>query len=164
MGPVWVCLEIKLLKPSRIELQGQHPALSLAGLVLPGPASWASFVSLSRLVGLYLLSMSAGNSTPTNCYNPTQVQKAQLLLHKGSGFPMGSADTADAEDRRGSNVYEVNTWLWIMMFGRGKSRLGGLTVEEIALKKSAVREEQGKQWRLACVGRRLKYHRNEARA
>ena len=53
--------------------------------------------------------------------------------HKGSGFPIGSADTAAADGRRGSNVYEVKTWLW--MFGRGKLRLGGLTVEETALKK-----------------------------
>ncbi len=44
---------------------------------------------------------------------------------------MGSADTADADGRRGSNVYEVDTWLW--MFGRGKPRLGGLSVEETAL-------------------------------
>ena len=29
---------------------------------------------------------------------------------------------------RGSNVYEVNTWLW--QFGLGKPRLGGLTIEE----------------------------------
>ena len=63
--------------------------------------------------------------------------------HKGSGFPIGSADTAAADGRRDSNVYEVKTWLW--MFGRGKLRLGGLTVEETALKKSAVRVEQAKR-------------------
>ena len=66
--------------------------------------------------------------------------------HKGSGpsgFPIGSADTAAADGRCGSNVYEVKTWLW--MFGRGKLRLGGLTVEETALKKSAVRVEQAKR-------------------
>ncbi len=40
-----------------------------------------------------------------------------------------NADYAAALDvRRGSNVYEVNPWLW--QFGRGKPRLGGLTVEE----------------------------------
>ena len=33
-----------------------------------------------------------------------------------------------ADGRRGSNVYEVNTWLW--QFGRGKPRLGGLTIKE----------------------------------
>jgi hypothetical protein len=32
------------------------------------------------------------------------------------------------DGRCGSNVYEVNPWLW--QFGRGKPRLGGLTVEE----------------------------------
>jgi hypothetical protein len=40
-------------------------------------------------------------------------------------------------------VYEVNPWLW--QFGRGKPRLGGLTVEEAALKKDARREEQAKR-------------------
>jgi hypothetical protein len=30
--------------------------------------------------------------------------------------------------RRGSNVYEVNLWLW--SFARGKPRLGGLSVEQ----------------------------------
>jgi hypothetical protein len=48
---------------------------------------------------------------------------------------MGCTDTAAADGRRGSNVYEVNLWLW--QFGRGKLRLGGLTVEETALKKDA---------------------------
>jgi hypothetical protein len=35
-----------------------------------------------------------------------------------------------AAGRRGSNVYEVNQWLW--QFGRGKpeQRLGGLSVEK----------------------------------
>jgi hypothetical protein len=59
---------------------------------------------------------------------------------------MGSADTADADGRRGSNVYEVNTWLW--MFGRGprgKPRLGGLSVEETALRKGVARVEQIKR-------------------
>ena len=40
-------------------------------------------------------------------------------------------------------MYEVNTWLW--MFARGKPRLGGLSVEETALKKKAVREDQAKR-------------------
>ena len=32
----------------------------------------------------------------------------------------------------GSNVYEVSHWLW--MFGRGKPRLGGLSVAETAVR------------------------------
>jgi hypothetical protein len=56
---------------------------------------------------------------------------------------MGCADTADADGRRGSNVYEDNPWLW--QFGRGKLRLGDLTVEETALKKAARHKEQAKR-------------------
>jgi hypothetical protein len=47
---------------------------------------------------------------------------------KDSGFPYGCADAAAADGRRGSNVYEVNLWLW--SFSRGKSRLGGLNIEK----------------------------------
>ncbi len=36
--------------------------------------------------------------------------------------------TAAADARRGSNVYEINLWLW--SFACGKSRLGGLSVEK----------------------------------
>ena len=41
------------------------------------------------------------------------------------------------------NVYEVNYWLW--MFGRGKPRLGGLSVAETAVRKSARHEDQVKR-------------------
>ncbi len=42
--------------------------------------------------------------------------------------PAGCADTAAEDGRRGSNIYEVNTWGW--QFGRGKPCLGSLTIEE----------------------------------
>ena len=87
------------------------------------------------LIPLFLAGYAAGNSTPTV---PHKFSK-----YNGSGFPMGSADTADADGRRGSNGYEVNTWLW--MFARGKPRLGGLSVEETALKKKAGHQEQVKR-------------------
>jgi hypothetical protein len=35
-------------------------------------------------------------------------------------------------------VYEVNPWLW--QFGRGKPRLGGLSVEETAERKGEARD------------------------
>ncbi len=43
---------------------------------------------------------------------------------KDSGFPYDCANAAAADGRRGSNVYEVDLWLW--SFARGKPRLGGL--------------------------------------
>jgi hypothetical protein len=64
----------------------------------------------------------AGNTTATI---PRVYSK-----RKDSGFPMGCADEAALDGSRGSNIYEVNPWLW--QFGRGKPRLGGLTVEETA--------------------------------
>ena len=36
----------------------------------------------------------------------------------------------------GSNVYEVNPWLW--QFGRGRPRLGGLSVSETEERREAV--------------------------
>jgi hypothetical protein len=81
--------------------------------------------------------------------------------HKGSGIPIGSANTAAVDGRRGSNVYEVNTSNWPWMFGRGKARLDGCTVEETALKKSAVRVEQAK--RSVETRKRMEHHQNEAR-
>jgi hypothetical protein len=85
------------------------------------------------LIPLFL----AGNSTPTI---PHMFSK-----RKDSGFPHGCADSAAADERRGSNlkVYEVNPWLW--QFGPGKPRLGGLTVKETAERKKAAREEKFKR-------------------
>jgi hypothetical protein len=83
------------------------------------------------LIPLFL----AGNSTPTI---PHMFSK-----RKDSGFPYGCADSAAADGRRGSNVYEVNPWLW--QFGRGKPRLGGLTVKETTDRKKAARDERLKR-------------------
>ncbi len=94
-------------------------------------ASVANMVGRVPLLSLYL----AGYSTPTHTH--------KFSKHKGSGFPMGCANTAPADGRRGSNVYAVNPWLG--QFRLGKPRLGGLTVEEAALKKDARREEQAKR-------------------
>jgi hypothetical protein len=82
----------------------------------------------------------AGNATPTI---PHLYSK-----RKDSSFPLGCADAAavDAaavDGRRGSNVYEVNLWLW--QFGRGRPRLGDLSVEDTAERKQAHRDESHKR-------------------
>ncbi len=79
------------------------------------------------LIPLFL----AGNLTPTIPHQYSQ--------HKRSGFPVGSCDSAAADGRRGSHVYEVNPWLW--QFGRGKPRLGGLSVAKTGAKKAAAQKE-----------------------
>jgi hypothetical protein len=40
---------------------------------------------------------------------------------------------------RGSNAYEVNSWLW--QFGRGEQRLGGLSVEKTGARKKTAHKE-----------------------
>ena len=61
-----------------------------------------------------------GNATPTIPYKFSQHQRAK--------FPHGSTDLSNAAGRKGSNEYEVNLRLW--QFGRGKPRLGGLSVAD----------------------------------
>ncbi len=56
---------------------------------------------------------------------------------------MGSCDTAAADGRRSSNVYEVNQRLW--QFGCGKPRLGGLSVEETADRNDAALHERSQR-------------------
>jgi hypothetical protein len=71
--------------------------------------------------------------------------------HKDSGFPYGCADAAATDGRRGSNFYEVNPWLW--QFGRGKPRLGGLTITQTAKRKDAMsnaRRKRAVQTKLHC--------------
>ena len=73
-----------------------------------------------------------GNSTPSIPHKYSQ--------HKRSGFPVGTCDSAAADGRHdGSNVYEINAWLW--QFGHGKQRLGDLSVEKTDDKKEAALKE-----------------------
>ena len=67
---------------------------------------------------------------------------------------MGCCDTAAADGRRGSNVYEVNPWLW--QFGRGKPRLGGLSVEDTDDRKEAAAALKERSLRGAETRRRRK--------
>ena len=71
-----------------------------------------------------------GNSTPTIPH--------LLRQHRSSRFPHGLPDAADESGRKGSNVYEINRWLW--QFGRGKPRLGNLSVAESEERRIAVKQ------------------------
>jgi hypothetical protein len=45
------------------------------------------------------------------------------------------------DGRLGSNAYEVKQWLW-HQFGRGKQRLGGLSIEKTGARKKAAQKER----------------------
>jgi hypothetical protein len=116
-GPMEDAGVIKLYEPSPTPCLYVAPAENMVGRV--------------PLIPLFL----AGNSTPTI---PHVFSK-----RRDSGFPYGCADSAAVDGRRGSNVYEVNLWLW--QFGRGKPRLGGLTVRQTAARKNAVTDARNKR-------------------
>ena len=58
---------------------------------------------------------------------------------KDACFPFSCADVVAVDGRRGSNVYEVNSWLW--SFGRGKPRLGGLSIVQTQVRHDAAASE-----------------------
>ena len=60
-----------------------------------------------------------GNSTPTIPHQLRHLQRSK--------FPLGcaQADASNKSGRKGSNVHELNQWMW--EFGRGKPCLGGLS-------------------------------------
>ncbi len=91
------------------------------------PKNSSSMVGRVPLIPLILV----GNLTPTIPHQYSQ--------HKRSGFLVGSCDTAAVDGWCGSNVYEVNPWLW--QFGRSKPRLGGLSVEKTGDRKEAAQKE-----------------------
>ena len=112
-----VLLYVKLYEPSPTQCLYVAPAENMVGRI--------------PLMPCFL----DGNATPTI---PHKYSK-----NKQSCFPAGCADSAAEDGRRGSNVYEVNTWLW--QFGRGKPRLGGLTIEETSDRQDAARKASDKR-------------------
>ena len=61
-----------------------------------------------------------GNNTSTIPYT------GKYAPRQKQAFKLGCADGASQGSRRGSHVYEINTWLW--NFGRPQPRVGGLSV------------------------------------
>ena len=76
-----------------------------------------------------------GNTTSTipHKYAPRQKQ----------AFEYGCADGSGQGSRRGSHVYEINTWLW--NFGRPQPRIGGLSVAKIEGVSSQSRTESARR-------------------
>ena len=89
---------------------------------------------LSDIIGRAPLAQCfmAGNSTPTI--------PACFARQRQSAFPFGQADT---DGSSGSNVYEVNIWLW--QFGRGRPRIGGRDVADTEQNLEARMERRQRQ-------------------
>ncbi len=121
----------------KLPINGPMEDAAVIKLYEPSPTHCLYVADVQNMVGRVPLMplFLAGNSTPTI---PHIFSK-----RKDTGFSYGCANAAAMDGRRGSNVYEVNPWLW--QFGRGKPRLGGLTIEETTERKIAVSNARHKR-------------------
>ena len=76
-----------------------------------------------------------GNATSTIPHKYASRQK--------TAFECGCADGPGPASRKGSHVYEINTWLW--SFGRPQPRVGGLSVSKAQRLRMASRSEAAKR-------------------
>jgi hypothetical protein len=121
----------------RLPIQGPMEDAGVVKLYEPSPTPCLYVAPAENMVGRIPLMpcFLDGNATPTI---PHKYSK-----NKASCFPAGCADAAAEDGRSGSNVYEVNPWLW--QFGRGKPRIGGLTIEETEEKKDDAHKSSDKR-------------------
>ena len=96
------------MKFEELKLPIKGPMEDAGGIKLyePSPTHCLYVADVQNMVGRVPLMplFLAGNSTPTIPHI--------LSKRKDSGFQYGCADAAATDGRRGSNVYEVNPWLW----------------------------------------------------
>ncbi len=95
-----------------------------------------------QLMPLFLL----GNTTPTIPYELRKYQRNQ--------FPYCSTDTARESGSRGSNVYELNAWLW--HFGRCKPSVGGLSFADTEDRQIAVLQDGARRGHATRTNRKHK--------
>ena len=140
VGPDYIQVQLvfyNTFEPMVLPWGGSMEAMGVQKLYEPSPTPILSVGLAADVLGrvplmpLFLL----GNSTLTIPH--------QLRQHRSPRFPHGLADAADELGRKGSNVYEINQWLW--QFGRGKPRLGGLPVAETEERRIAVAKDGAKR-------------------
>ena len=71
--------------------------------------------------------------------NATSTIPHKYANRQRTAFECGCADGAGSTSRKGSHIYEINTWLWA--FGRTQPRIGGLSVAKTQLIRKASRCE-----------------------
>ena len=104
----------------RLRTTGATESNRIRKLYEPSPVPTLYVGRAEDLLGLVPLFQCFlnGNTTSTIPYKYAARQK--------QAFEFGCADGQGPASRRGSHVYEINTWLW--NFGRPQPRVGGLSV------------------------------------
>ena len=87
------------------------------------------------LYGEHIIPAIDGNATFTIPHKYASRQR--------TAFDCRCADGPGQASRKGSHVYEINTWLW--SFGRPQPRVGGLSVSKAQRLRKASRSEAAKR-------------------
>jgi hypothetical protein len=97
---------------------------------------------------VFLAGPGRGTSLAPQTVSSQRLDEIDGLPHKYSNrqkdaFECGCADGAGPTSRRGSHVYEINTWLW--NFGRPQPRVGDLSVAKTEKLRRKSRSEASKR-------------------
>ena len=115
----------------KLPFDGQMEDAGVVKLYEPSPTPCLYVAKAENMVGRIPLIPCFLDGNASHYATPTILHK--YSKNKSACFLAGCADSAAEDGRRGSNVYEVNTWLW--QFGRGKPQIGGLIIEATAVER-----------------------------
>ena len=135
---MYTCIFIAyIIQILTMPFKGPMEDAGVGKLYEPSPTPCLYVAPVQNMVGRVPLIpvFLAGNLTPTIPH--------MFAKRKDACFPFGCADVAAVAGHRGSNIYEVNPWLW--RFGRGKPRLGGLSIDQTAKRQDAVSDARHKR-------------------
>lgn len=115
-----------------LQIQGHMESAGVKMLYEPSGKKYFFCGLVSDMIGRVPLvpCFIHGNTTPTIPHEYSSLQRTR--------FNMGRADSLDG-NIHGSSVYEVNLWIW--QFGRGRPRIGGLSVEKTDEKRKLCRTQ-----------------------
>ena len=121
----------------RLHLTGTMESNGVRKLYKPSPVPTLYVGRIQDLLGRVPLipCFLDGNATSTIPHKYASRQK--------TAFECGCADGPGPASRKGSHVYEINTWLW--SFGRPQPRVGGLSVSKAQRLRKASRSEAAKR-------------------
>jgi hypothetical protein len=121
-----------------LPIHGPMEDAGMLKLYQPGPKPCLYVAPVDHMVGRdpFMRLHPLVSGLQLNSYNPTQVQQAQGF------FPFGCADSTASYGRCGSNMYEVNTWLWNFGCCLALLALPGWSDCGLAMRKKIVKRDK----------------------
>ena len=137
--PLVLWLAASPIEELRMRTDGIMESKGIHRVYEPSPVPTLYVGRVEDLLGRFSLipCFMDGNATSTIPHKYSNRQK--------DAFECGCADGAGPTSRRGSHVYEINTWLW--NFGRPQPRVGDLSVAKTEkLRRKSLSEASKRGW------------------